>query len=154
MTTSSSVEERMASIPPFGLRLRPDLKMRLEAAARANGRSLNSEITARLERSLPIDDRVSPVSPNLTLEERLAAVEQVVLASIVDPRLDQLDQRVRLVEAELTKGRKPAGPQAVSEAPGSGVGISLEPAPAGPPRRPKSSTASSFRTYNKPPSEP
>ena len=42
----------MANITPFGLRLRPELKKRVEEAARANGRSLNAEITARLEASL------------------------------------------------------------------------------------------------------
>ncbi|WP_434663427.1 Arc family DNA-binding protein [Paraburkholderia sp. A3BS-1L] len=36
-------------IPPFGLRMQPDLKIRLEEAAKANSRSLNAEIVARLE---------------------------------------------------------------------------------------------------------
>ena len=42
----------VAAITPFGLRLQPSLKRRIEEAARANGRSLNSEIAARLEKSL------------------------------------------------------------------------------------------------------
>jgi len=40
-----------AHIPPFGLRLQPELKDRVEAAAKAAGRSLNAEIADRLERS-------------------------------------------------------------------------------------------------------
>jgi Arc-like DNA binding domain len=42
---------RIADIPPFGLRLPRTLKDRVEASARANSRSLNAEITARLEQS-------------------------------------------------------------------------------------------------------
>lgn len=41
-----------AHIVPFGLRLQPELKARLEESAKANGRSLNAEIAARLEASL------------------------------------------------------------------------------------------------------
>lgn len=39
-------------IAPFGVRMPPELKARLEAAAKVNGRSLNAELTARLEKSL------------------------------------------------------------------------------------------------------
>lgn len=38
-----------ANIAPFGLRMQPDLKMQIEAAAEANERSINSEIVARLQ---------------------------------------------------------------------------------------------------------
>lgn len=41
----------MRNINPFGLRLQPDLKAKLEAAAKQNKRSLNAEISARLEDS-------------------------------------------------------------------------------------------------------
>jgi hypothetical protein len=42
---------RIADIPPFGLRLPRRLKEMVDAAARANSRSMNAEITARLEQS-------------------------------------------------------------------------------------------------------
>jgi hypothetical protein len=42
---------RIADIPPFGLRLPRRLKERVEASAQANSRSLNAEITVRLEQS-------------------------------------------------------------------------------------------------------
>ena len=45
----------MANIPPFGLRMRPDLKARIEEASRANNRSLNAEIVSRLYDSLDLD---------------------------------------------------------------------------------------------------
>lgn len=50
-----AVEERkpMANITPFGLRMQPDLKARVEAAAKKSGRSLNAEIVARLEQAYP-----------------------------------------------------------------------------------------------------
>lgn len=53
----NETETRIAHIPPFGLRMLPDLKTRIEAAAKANGRSLNSEITARLEWSLQAEEQ-------------------------------------------------------------------------------------------------
>jgi len=39
-------------IPPFGLRLPPDLKERVQSAAKDNQRSMNAEIIARLEATL------------------------------------------------------------------------------------------------------
>lgn len=43
------------SIPPFGLRLPPELKSYLQDQAAINHRSLNSEIQFRLEQSRGID---------------------------------------------------------------------------------------------------
>lgn len=45
----------MANIPPFGLRMQPELKERIERAAKENNRSLNSEIVQRLQDSLDRD---------------------------------------------------------------------------------------------------
>lgn len=42
----------MANITPFGLRMQPGLKAKIEDAAQANNRSMNAEIIARLEASL------------------------------------------------------------------------------------------------------
>ncbi|QOF76081.1 Arc family DNA-binding protein [Variovorax sp. 38R] len=39
-------------LPPFGLRMLPELKERIETAARESGRSMNAEIVARLQESL------------------------------------------------------------------------------------------------------
>ena len=56
MSAKKPVEEKVGSVTPFGLRLLPDLKARVEEAARQNNRSLNAEITARLEASFSIGE--------------------------------------------------------------------------------------------------
>lgn len=40
-------------IPPFGLRMPPDLKARVQAAAEGHNRSMNAEIIATLEEKYP-----------------------------------------------------------------------------------------------------
>lgn len=40
-------------IAPFGVRMPPDLKERVSAAAKSNGRSMNAEIVSTLEREYP-----------------------------------------------------------------------------------------------------
>jgi hypothetical protein len=58
-----------AHIVPFGLRLQPELKTRLEKSATSNGRSLNAEITARLERSFDPSSLELPDGYRERLEE-------------------------------------------------------------------------------------
>lgn len=55
MRKSDDPEAKIANISPFGLRLQPDLKKRVEEAARKANRSLNAEITSRLEFSFAAD---------------------------------------------------------------------------------------------------
>ncbi|WP_404299821.1 Arc family DNA-binding protein [Alicycliphilus denitrificans] len=50
------------SIAPFGLRMLPELKEKIEEAARANGRSMNAEITARLQQSFETDSAIEQVA--------------------------------------------------------------------------------------------
>lgn len=53
-------DDLIRNINPFGLRMQPTLKARIEEAAQANHRSLNAEITARLEESFaPRSDSAS-----------------------------------------------------------------------------------------------
>ena len=52
MTEKSKTRKATAQIPPFGLRMQSDLKAKLEMLAKQNSRSLNLEITLRLEKSL------------------------------------------------------------------------------------------------------
>lgn len=44
-------DQKISSVPPFGLRMLPDLRTRIEQAAAENSRSMNAEIIARLEQS-------------------------------------------------------------------------------------------------------
>jgi len=52
MSRKKDPSEKIGSVAPFGLRMLPELRARLEEAARSNSRSLNAEIVARLEESL------------------------------------------------------------------------------------------------------
>lgn len=51
MSAKKPAEEKIASIPPFGLRMLPELKDQVAEAAAKNGRSMNAEIVFRLEYS-------------------------------------------------------------------------------------------------------
>lgn len=78
-------------IPPFGLRMQPDLKARLEESATAAGRSLNAEIVSRLEASFQAPD------PNSVTAVRTA--EGVVSA----------EKLAAMIAANLTQGLKIGG---------------------------------------------
>lgn len=52
MTTPKSTRQPTSHIAPFGVRMQPELKSRLEAVAASAGRSLNAEIVERLQASL------------------------------------------------------------------------------------------------------
>lgn len=51
--------KQTSHIPPFGLRMQPDLKDKLERLAMEHGRSLNAEIVQTLERALDEDKLAS-----------------------------------------------------------------------------------------------
>lgn len=52
MTSPKNTRLPTSHIAPFGVRMQPELKARIEAAAETAGRSLNAEIVARLQNSL------------------------------------------------------------------------------------------------------
>lgn len=62
MSTKKAAEGKIGSVAPFGLRLLPELRQRLEEAAALTGDSLNREITRRLEASF--ENKIS-VPPDL-----------------------------------------------------------------------------------------
>ena len=61
-------------IAPYGLRMPDDLKARIQAAADANNRSMNSEIVARLELTLSVKDPFSALQFPHDLAEKLIAL--------------------------------------------------------------------------------
>ncbi|NTE36669.1 Arc family DNA-binding protein [Agrobacterium tumefaciens] len=75
MSTKKRVEDKISNIPPFGLRMLPELKERVAQAAEEAGRSLNAEIVARLEGSFHkpaprpvLSELVKSFSENLAME--------------------------------------------------------------------------------------
>ncbi|HEL4805455.1 TPA: Arc family DNA-binding protein [Stenotrophomonas maltophilia] len=58
MAKKTETRSSTAHINPFGLRMQPELRERLEAAAATAGRSLNAEIVDRLEDSFEIEEGV------------------------------------------------------------------------------------------------
>jgi hypothetical protein len=93
MVTSGGAETKIASIPPFGLRMQSGLKRRLEEAAKADGRSLNSEIVARLEQSFASPD----------LEKRLAQLEDIWANLLFDKRLETIGNRLSALERRFSE---------------------------------------------------
>lgn len=70
-------------INPFALRMQPKLRALIEAAAKAHGRSQNSEIVARLEASFEADQDIHAYALEFTkrhvaMEDRLSALEALI----------------------------------------------------------------------------
>lgn len=106
MTNPTDADKGVAAIPPFGLRMRPELKRRLEGAARANNRSLNSEIVARLEQSFRDESQPTTTMPaGLDYEERLSALENLVKL-VHSRRLDAVDLRLIRIGESVDKLHK------------------------------------------------
>ncbi|QBF27152.1 Arc family DNA-binding protein [Pseudomonas tructae] len=69
-------DDLIRNINPFGLRMQPALKAKIEEAAQANHRSINAEITARLEESF----ESKPVGP-MTIGYMLEKIAEIGEAS-------------------------------------------------------------------------
>lgn len=67
-------------IAPFGVRMPPDLKERVSAAAKANNRSMNAEIVATLEEKYPAPTPRSLKEEFARWEELLFQREQLLEA--------------------------------------------------------------------------
>lgn len=74
MTTRPSTSH----IAPFGLRMQPELRARLEESAQKTGRSLNAEIVARLEESL------APDSLGMVNQQRYVEMKREILQFVLD----------------------------------------------------------------------
>jgi Arc-like DNA binding domain. len=80
-------------INPFGLRMHPSLRRYLEESAVATGRSLNSEITYRLQRSIDLQS-ADQAKRDLAIEELRAAAKEAI-------RFWELDNRDETENAML-----------------------------------------------------
>lgn len=56
MTKKKEDDQKIGNIAPYGLRMMPELREKIERAAFENGRSMNSEITSRLEYTFEVGD--------------------------------------------------------------------------------------------------
>ena len=65
-------------IVPLGLRMPPEIKEQIEAAAKANGRSMNAEIVARLQASFEPSANATAV----TLEEIIGAFARMIQLAV------------------------------------------------------------------------
>ncbi|WP_426391928.1 Arc family DNA-binding protein [Variovorax sp. R-27] len=97
------------NIAPFGLRMLPELKERIEAAAKASGRSMNAEITDRLERSFVDGPDFAMVLADAQYQAALQALDIesmrihfVSLASLVEILVSKSDE----VLAALSPGEQ------------------------------------------------
>lgn len=72
-------EQAMREIAPFGLRLQLGLRRKIEREAKINGRSLNSEIVDRLQRSMAASamPHMQQISPSYSVE--LSDVERSLI---------------------------------------------------------------------------
>lgn len=81
-------------IAPFGLRMLPDLKEKIEQAARESGRSMNAEIVARLESSFQ-----GPINMDMTFKMLNAEVQRLTdelrdIRSASSPLMAKIGQTV------------------------------------------------------------
>lgn len=94
--------EPMRNINPFGLRLQPEIKAKLEEAAERNKRSLNAEISARLEESFSLQD----LTPHEATMQTLIALYHESLDSI--KKLENSTRLSKMEETELAYEKEAA----------------------------------------------
>lgn len=88
-------DEPMRNINPFGLRLQPHLRSKLEDAAEASKRSLNAEISARLEESFQDDTPVVTGLVPANKARKIAAEARKQLAvSVRQKIIDDLNKAI------------------------------------------------------------
>lgn len=75
MANPTNTRAPTAHLAPFGVRMQPELKERLEASAQQAGRSLNAEIVARLEGSFSTPEHAILLSAFERLNTDLARLE-------------------------------------------------------------------------------
>lgn len=95
--------------PDMKIRLSSALRRQIEDAARANNRTLNSEVVSRLERTFREDAQNAGTGMTwiakakkgsaTQIEKRLAALETAMLAIVADDRTKKLEERIAALES-------------------------------------------------------
>lgn len=91
-------------IAPYGLRIPPELKARIEQAASINSRSLHSEIIAALERSFPKQDELDAVETSLLLLKVEMGSDRVN-SERLQRALSALDEDMAALRTKLAGGK-------------------------------------------------
>jgi hypothetical protein len=90
-------ESKIGAIPPFALRMQRALRTRVEGSARANRRSVNSEIVARLAQSF---DMAAPeIDPGEVLTSPTAR-DALALAQDNQRRIKVIEDGMRMICSE------------------------------------------------------
>jgi hypothetical protein len=102
----SDDESRIGAIPPFALRMQRALRTRVEVAASANRRSVNSEIVARLAQSFDMAAPIEPGEPvaSETAREalrRVKAIEDALRVVCDDEYIDSLPADLQAIFIKL-----------------------------------------------------
>lgn len=106
-------DDLIRNINPFGLRMRPSVRAMAEEAAKKNHRSLNAEITARLESTFNLDEHMaemqagghaevsdlidSVIAENSRFqggEQKLTALLRAEIETVLDHKMQQLEERL------------------------------------------------------------
>lgn len=90
---------------PFPLRMSDDVRGYLEESAKANGRSLNSEIVARLKRDADLDAELTELKKMLFLVQRMAEKMEVEVSH--NERLYTQRQVEEAIKETLSKLKSP-----------------------------------------------
>ena len=96
-------------IAPYGLRMPPDLKARIEASATANNRSLNAEIVSALEYLYPAPTQITELREMLR-----QAIYEISAAQSEDDVFRAMD-KFRKIDAELEEAINDAAAKLMKE---------------------------------------
>lgn len=106
MAKKTETRPATAAINPFGLRMQPELRERIEAAAAQAGRSLNAEIVARLEQGAQSGEEFQEMRNRLRTTEglldatsRMLSMTAYYLARCAERVPRDSDETKRLMES-------------------------------------------------------
>ena len=93
------MKKEYQQLPSYPLRLEPETRAKLEAIAKANGRSLHAEISMRLEASLQANE-TTPTS------ERVEMTADEANELIFETKKQIIEELKEFIQKELTKAGK------------------------------------------------
>ena len=111
MANSTNTRAATSHIAPFGVRMQPELKERLEKAAQESGRSLNAEIVSRLQSSL--GDGINSFIPEIRIsldtgDQPISwdEIHEILSAVRKNMQIDTVSLHVTVATPELVSSSK------------------------------------------------